>query len=125
MQDRYTKKYVKEWRIGQWEHRYEIIGAHGACHLSIQPYRLSDGPIEHSAGLEMHYRRPPKYMNDCAPSHAKCFLLEGPCWHDGTSLYAQEYFVPMFLRGDEDGIFSEMIRWCDGRLEEEKEQSDG
>lgn len=117
--DRYRKRYVKTWFIDSWEHRWEIVGARAGAHLSIRPYKSGD-KIEHSAGLEMHYRNPPAYMGDCAPSHNRCFLLEGPCWHDGTSMYAQERFVPLFLDGDEDAIFSEMIRWVDGRLAEER-----
>ena len=118
MRERYTMKYTREWWIDCWQHRWEILGADGGAHLSIRPYKLSDGPVEYSAGLEMHYRRPPNHMDGCAPSYARCFLLEDPCWHDGTSLYAQEHFVPMFLRDDHDGIFSEMKRWCDDRLKD-------
>jgi hypothetical protein len=118
MREKYTKKFTKTWSLDDWEYRWEILGAHGGAHLSIRPYKTSSGVVEHSAGLEMHYRRPPKYMGDCAPSYARCFLLEAPCWHDGTSMYAQDFFVPLFLARAEDLIFSGMIHWCDERLKD-------
>ena len=123
LSDRYSRKYVKEWRFNRWEHRWEIVGCDGAAHLSIVPYELS-GTTEYSAGLEMHYRRPAPYMKNRPPNHARCFLLEGPCWHVGTSLYAQEHFVPMFLAGDEDGIFFAMMQWCDRNLTPEDSEDE-
>ena len=33
-----------------------------------------------------------------APQTEKCWLIGGPCWHDGASLYAQETIIPYWLR---------------------------
>lgn len=98
--------------FNHWNHRWIIVGNNIAAHLDIRPYQIKDGPIEYSAGLEIHYGQPPDYMADEAPHHEECWLLHGPCWHDGTSLYAQEEFVPIFLNGcDHDLIFVKMINW--------------
>jgi hypothetical protein len=32
---------------------------------------------------------------DRAPSHKDCWLIGGQCWHDGTSLYAEEHVWPV------------------------------
>ena len=108
-------KYSRTWSIGQWEHQWEIVGARGGVHLSIRPWKHKD-VTEYSAGLECHFRTPPEYREDEAPSHVRCWLLEGPCWHDGTSTYAQEHFVPLFLQDDHDRIFHEMKAWADGQF---------
>lgn len=114
---RFTRKYSMTWWIDQWEHQWAIVGFGGGAHLHIRPY-VRDGITEYSAGLEMHFAAPPVYSKDKAPSHVPCWLIKVPCWHDGTSLYAQEYFVPLFRRGqpDHELIFGEMERWADGYL---------
>lgn len=99
---RYRVRYVWSHRFGHPHHSYEVVGRHGGLHLHI-----SDLGDEHakkygerySAGLESHWREPPGYMADQPPSQDECWLLKQPCWHDGTSLYAQERYVPMFVGG--------------------------
>ena len=78
---------------GAERHVWTCIGRHGALHLHIS------GPFDAdwSGGLEVHYRVPPGYMDDCAPSSERCWLIGGPCWHDGTSLYVRETLVPLWL----------------------------
>ena len=119
MRPRYTRKYTMTWGLQQWDHMWQIEGADGGAHLSIRPWKHHDDErVEHSAGLEMHFRRPPAHMTNEAPTHSPCWLIHGPCWHDGTSLYASENFVPMFLDGcDHERIFSEMESWADAQLE--------
>lgn len=74
-------------------HDWFVIGRKGAIHLHIN----DSGPeYGYSAGLECHYRSPPDYMENDAPSHDECWVLKCPCWHDGTSLYAQEFFLPIW-----------------------------
>jgi hypothetical protein len=70
-----------------------------AMHLHIddmgEDHGLKYGD-RYSGGIEIHYRVPPDYMRDQAPM-AKCWLLGGPCWHDGSSLQATEHWIPMWL----------------------------
>lgn len=73
-------------------HQYIAIGAAGAVQLVIREY--DDG--ECSAGLEIHYREAPDYMRGKAPSQERCWLLESPCWHDGSSLWAEDYWLPIW-----------------------------
>lgn len=104
---RYHYKYSKELFVGEWNHSFSLIGRFGALALNIREYK--DTP---SAGLEYHHKSPLGYMDD-APSRTDCYLLNGPCWHDGTSLYATETYLPVFQYGDHERIFRMMTRDAD------------
>jgi len=54
----------------------------------MRRYREDEKP---SGGIELHYQIPPDYMDDQAPSHQDCWLLNSPCWHDGSSLAIEPY----------------------------------
>lgn len=77
-------------------HDWFVIGARGAVHLWITESPPGDLRHTYSAGLEMHYRSPPNYMADMAPSQDQCWVLKCPCWHDGSSLYAVERYLPIW-----------------------------
>ncbi len=98
---KYRHEYRYAPRFGNPEHIWTVIGAKGAMHFHVtdlsEDYERANG-VRWSAGLETHSRMP---LGDDAPSHEKCWLLGGPCWHDGTSLYAQEQIVP-FWREEPD-----------------------
>jgi hypothetical protein len=85
-----------------YETRWAVLGPLGAVdfHMTNRPV------IDHrSGGIEMHYRTPPDYMSDQAPSHEHCRLLDAPCWHDGSSLYASEVLIPYALTHTEDELW--------------------
>ena len=75
------------------------------------PYTHEGATSEWIGGLETHYRSPPDYMGNSAPSHDHCHILKSPCWHDGTSRYASERLIPEWLadRHNHDAIF-EMLK---------------
>ena len=112
----YTRKYTMEWYVNEWLHTWEIVGHGFGVHLHIHPYEVNGEPVRYSAGLEMHYAAPPDHMKHKPPSHVPCWLIKVPCWHDGTSMYAQEHFVPLFLRMDHDAIFYAMGEWARERI---------
>ena len=103
----FRTKYEYTRPFGHGRHDWFVIGARGAIHLHIS--EPSDAKYDCVAGLEFHYRSPPDYMEDQAPSHDVCWVLKCPCWHDGTSLYARETLWPLiegWLRtGDHEVIF--------------------
>jgi hypothetical protein len=114
---RYRYKLVSAFSLGRWEHSYEIVGGLGGAHLHFSgPHKIGEREERWSAGLELHSRAP---LDEGPPSHDRCWLLECPCWHDGTSLYAEEHFLPMFLDGDHYRIFLGMIGWADDKLKRE------
>lgn len=108
LNDDYTYEYRETFRLGRWTYWYQIVGRHGGVHLHISHW--GDNPDDYTAGLEYHYRVPPDYMATKPPSHNQCFLLESPCWHDGTSMYAMDHYLPMHRSGNcKESIFLSMV----------------
>jgi hypothetical protein len=99
---KFRAKYEYRPNHGHPEHVWTVIGRLGAMHFHVTDMG-EQWIIEHpsyerySGGLEIHYRSPPDYMRDDAPSQDKCWLIGCPCWHDGTSLYASETLIPYWL----------------------------
>lgn len=116
--DRYRYQYRMFYQFGSWKHFYELIGRHGAVHFHVTDFgeNRKGFPDRYSAGFEVHYREPPNYMRSLPPSHDHCPLLKTPCWHDGTSLYAQETLLPMFLRMNHIAMFRFLIGDADNRF---------
>lgn len=101
----YSKPYGSE------KHCWVCIGRHGAMHFhAYGPFLHLDS--EWSGGLETHYREPPDYMTNDAPTHDHCHILKTPCWHDGTSSYAREQLIPDWLadRHNHDAVFDMLKR---------------
>lgn len=96
-------KYRNEYRYrarpgGYPEHIWTCIGRWGAMHFHVTDLGADYKHGErYSGGLETHARKPLDYQNDQAPSHEECWLIGGPCWSDGTSLYAHEKLIPFWL----------------------------
>jgi hypothetical protein len=92
-------------------HVWICIGVAGALHLHISEIKQRPGEPEdwkYSGGIEVHYRAPPDYMSEDAPSHDRCWLLKAPCWHDGSSLQATEAWIPLWRASpnDHDHMFA-------------------
>lgn len=100
LSDDYRYQYRMFLRFGNWEHNYELVGQRGGVHLHIteysEDYVATCGP--YGGGIEFHYRTPYR-GNTKPPDHDECWLIKCPCWHDGSSLWASEYWVPMFANG--------------------------
>lgn len=103
---KFRNKFTYANRFGNAERTWIVIGRHGAIHFHVidlgEKYSKEHRAERYSGGLEIHYRQPPEYMANDAPSHDRCFVLEGPCWHDGTSLYAQERIIPFWQSAPDD-----------------------
>jgi hypothetical protein len=98
-------KYTWSKPFGSVRHNWELVGPEGAVHFHVtETEKFGD-----SCGLEFHHGLRAGWYKDRAPDHINCPLTGGPCWHDGTSLYASETLWPMIkpmLRGHEhDAIF--------------------
>jgi hypothetical protein len=113
---RYRYQFRAVRRFGTWEYSYELIGQYGGVHLHVSGPHKYDGSEHWSAGLEMHSRTPIG-GEDSPPSHDHCWLLKCPCWHDGTSSYAQEHVLPMVLAEDHASVFRSLVRYADDRPE--------
>ncbi len=82
---RLETKYKMVMNFGNWRHEWSVVGGRGA--ISVW---LNEGK-EVYGGVEIHYRTPPKYMAEDAPSRIKCEFLGAPCWHDGSALAAESW----------------------------------
>lgn len=88
-----------------WQHNYIVIGPRGALNFHISDLENLNIECDRwSGGLEAHFRTPPDYMQEKAPSHDQCAILQAPCWHDGTSLYASEVLIPFWLQAPDDHV---------------------
>ena len=96
----------------------------GAMHFHVtdlgEDYKHGD---RYCGGLETHSRQP--LGADEAPSHEKCWLLGGPCWHDGTSLYAHEKLIPFWLTAphDHERIFRMLEHEYEGQFNPPKDDA--
>lgn len=75
-------------------HDWCLIGEAGAINIWAEPGSLR-GWDRWLGGVECHWASPPDYYEGQAPHHENCWLIEKPCWHDGSSLYFSERIVPM------------------------------
>lgn len=78
------------------EQHYVVIGGEGAIHFHIhessEESRKTFG-TRFWGGVEMHSRTP-TYDPDKPPDSNNCWILGCQCWHDGSSLLAEERFIP-------------------------------
>ena len=116
---KYKSKFIVQNRFGDNMCTYQIVGAKGAVELNITRYKTSGEEYEYQAGLEFHFRQPPVYMKDEAPHHETCHCFNAPCWHDGTTSYAKEYYLPLFLSQSHSAIFLSMVKDADEKFEDE------
>ena len=93
--------------------QFAVVDESGGMHFHV---RLSD----HSdCGIERHGRRAIGSNTTAEPTHTYCWLLEGPCWHDGSTLVAREYWLPTFIACNETGDFEPLWRKLETRCRSE------
>lgn len=101
-------KYTWSKPFGSVHHHWELRSANGGVHFHVGIVE-GYGP---SCGLEFHSVKP--LHGESAPDHIDCPVTGGRCWHDGTSLYAQDILWPIiesYLRtGDHGKIFEILER---------------
>lgn len=62
-------------------------------------------------GTEAVSRTPARDYEEGKPAdHNDCWLIGGPCWHDGTSLYASEFMIPLLEREGEGALWEQLER---------------
>ena len=93
-------------RFGSWERRYVCEGALGAVEFWVREsgIRLREALPDtdlYSAGFELHRATPE--AGDGAPDHGRCSALsDRACWHDGSSTYGTDYWLPVWRSAPED-----------------------
>ena len=74
---------------GRPNHEWAIRTELGGIHVNAFISRCKGYPDEWLGGIECH--TPP---GDRKPDHEHCWLLNGPCCHDGSSLQFSEQIAP-------------------------------
>lgn len=69
---------------------FAVVGKECAVHFWVEP-NWNDNSRSWG-GVEVH-KRP---RENETPDNEDCWLLSGPCVHDGSSLYASEVVIPRF-----------------------------
>lgn len=103
----------RKWNKRGQDH-FAVIGERGAIEFHYFLDSVGSGHL--TGGVETHSRQPRDYDRP-EPHFDKCWTLNGPCWTDGSSLWAEEYWIPMFLALGEP--------WVWERLEERYEDQFG
>ena len=99
-------KLVRITREDDYEKRWIVVGTLGAIDFHYSHAHLEvTRRFGVAGGVEFHYRAAPEYMESDEPSHDQCWILGGRCWHDGTSLWASEYWIPLLQSGGEAAIW--------------------
>jgi len=83
---------------------WAVVGELGAMEFwMFTPLREYGG-----GGVEAHLSAPRGYK------HEHCDILNAPCWHDGTSLWASEHWIPMYQACGEEWVYQELeARYAD------------
>lgn len=80
-------------------HFWFAKGDMGAAHIwAVQhdPKRAASYGEKYWGGIECHSPKPIyEHSEESKPHHDNCWLLEGPCWHDGSSLQFSDEIEPM------------------------------
>lgn len=118
MSEKYRCKYEYSIDCGEPTHLWILVGRYGGLHLSIREGKADkDGTPRYYGGFEMHSRTP---LSDTAPDRDKCWLLQCPCWTSGSSMAADEVWIPRWLDdpGNHDRMFRFMAVEADKRFSE-------
>jgi len=99
-----------------------VTGEYGSLCFWVTAYKDS-----HYGGVESHYNEKsrPEYLSEKDPSHDDCHANGGKCWHDGTSLWASEYWIPYILPQGNDGIWRTLQNYYDERIIPEENKHNG
>lgn len=88
---------------------WAVKGPLGAVHVWAQ--RMGDEATQicgtrYYGGIEVHRATPSEYDDPSRPSHDECWLIGGPCWHDGSGRQFEERVKPMIDRMGIDAVGS-------------------
>lgn len=80
---------------GNPHHVWFAKNDHGGVHIWARLYTYDDPQYQPDwiGGIEVHWANCPDnsgWFKPDEPSQADCWLLKGPCWHDGSSLFFSE-----------------------------------
>lgn len=83
---------------------WAVVGEKGAVEFWCYP---RTDTYEVYGGLEYHART----EKDWASHNDFCQLLDGPCWHTGSSLIVHEHWIPHILPLGDEAIFGALAEY--------------
>lgn len=83
---------------------WAVVGPLGGVHAW---HMVSD---IHCSGVEYHDKKPSEWHSRSNIPPHNCWLIGCECWHDGTSLYAEEMYTPMFEAQNDEPIYRQLER---------------
>lgn len=113
-------------------HIWFIVGEKGGVHIwaTEKSKELSDRfGGRFYGGIECHWRQ--AQHGEAEVSHDHCWLLKGPCYHDGSSLYFSDHIEPMLDRingaevpeGVGEYLKAELFDWYRSKIDSTAEAS--
>ena len=104
-------KYKWTHPFGWVRHSWEFVGPDGGVSFNVSV--ADDEKYGNTCGLEFHFCAR-SGVTSGAPDYTTCHLTGEPCWHEGTSLYAEESLWPVvepaLKSGEHDFIFCTLER---------------
>jgi hypothetical protein len=102
-----------------------VSGEYGSLSFWVQEYSpewQNQYGEKYYGGIENHYndKSKPEYLSENS-KHMDCNCNGGLCYHDGTSLWASEYWIPYILPLGQDSIWSMLTYHYNGRLKSGEE----
>lgn len=111
-----TEKLVFTYKVytrgSRQEHQWSLVGERGGIHVDAWLHGSEYRDDRWIGGIEGHSPTRRDYDSE-KPSHDHCWLIQGPCWHDGSSLQFSEQIAPYLpMRGEvmTDLKHEEMLR---------------
>lgn len=89
-------------REGRLTYQWSITGSRGGIHVHGW-WSESSFRSDWLGGIEGHSPTRREYDSE-EPSHEHCWLLHGPCWHDGSSLQFNEQIAYMLPHDPKQGL---------------------
>lgn len=88
---------------------FAVKGELGGVHFWVEEYTRENGEVRRFGGVESHSKTP---FSDSTPGpdNDNCWLIGCPCWHDGSSLMAEETYIPVWQACRSDGDFEPIFR---------------
>ena len=101
-------EYRFDYQYDKPRHRYLCIGGAGVVAFNVRELNLGrnrdDDEQRFQGGVEFYSRTPFEGRPHDAPIGHVDFV-GGPAWHDGSSLLAEEMFIPAWIRDPNDHEF--------------------
>lgn len=100
---------------------WAVTGIYGTLSFHVTTYLLGE-EVRRWGGVEAHYNETsrPSYMANKPPDYTDCHMNGGRCWHEGTSLWADEYWIPKVLHRGDEAIFEELEKHYENKLSPEQ-----